>query len=81
MPNRDDAKLLQGLVRQARKNRLVYVIFAERRLVLPEAQAPQPDYDVHGGRPQSVVVYIIFWGRERVQSGFDNRFSGVHNAR
>ena len=49
VPNRGDAKLLQGLVRQARKNRLVYVILAECRLVLPEAQAPQPDHDVHDG--------------------------------
>jgi hypothetical protein len=43
------AKLLQGLVRQARKNRLVYLILAEGRLVLPEAQAPQPDHNVHDG--------------------------------
>jgi hypothetical protein len=43
---RRDAKLLQVLVRQARENRLVYVILAEDRLVLPEAQAPQPDQDV-----------------------------------
>jgi hypothetical protein len=49
VPNRGDAKLLQGLVRQARKNRLVYVILAERRLVLAEAKAPQPDHDVHDG--------------------------------
>jgi hypothetical protein len=45
--NRGDAKLLQGLVRKARKNCLVYVILAEGRLILPETQAPQPDYDVH----------------------------------
>ena len=42
MPKRRDAKLLQVLVRQARKNRLVYLILAECRLVLSEAQAPQP---------------------------------------
>jgi hypothetical protein len=40
--------LLQVLVRQARENRLVYVILAEDRLVLPEAKAPQPGHDVHG---------------------------------
>jgi hypothetical protein len=34
-------------VRQARKNRLVYFILAECRLILPEGQAPQPDHDVH----------------------------------
>ena len=44
-----DAKLLQGLVRQARKNRLVYLIFTECRLILPEAKAPQPDHNVHDG--------------------------------
>ena len=47
MPKRLDAKLLQVLVRQAWENRLVYVILAEDRLVLREAQAPQPDHNVH----------------------------------
>jgi hypothetical protein len=46
---RGDTKLLQVLVRQARENRLVYVILAEDRLILPEAQAPQPDHNVHEG--------------------------------
>ena len=32
MPNCRDPKLLQGLVRQARKNRLVNLVFAERSL-------------------------------------------------
>jgi hypothetical protein len=63
---RGDTKLLQVLVRQARENRLVYVIVAEDRLVLPEAQAPQPDHDVHDGRPQSWVANIIGWGSEGV---------------
>ena len=49
MPNCRDAKLLQRLVRQARKDGLVYLIFAECRLILPEAQAPQPDHNVHAG--------------------------------
>src|SRR6478736_6186529 len=44
-----DTKLLQVLVRQAWENRLVYIIVAENRLVLPEAQAPQPDHNVHDG--------------------------------
>ena len=48
-PSDGDAKLLQVLVRQARENRLVYLILAECRLVLSEAQAPQPDHDVHDG--------------------------------
>jgi hypothetical protein len=33
-----DAKLLQRLVRQARKNRLVYLILAECRLILLRSQ-------------------------------------------
>ncbi len=49
VPKRGDTKLLQVLVRQARKNRFVYVILAEDRLVLPKAQAPQPDHNVHDG--------------------------------
>ena len=49
MTNRTDAKLLQVLRRQARKNRLVYLVFAERSLILSEAKAPQPDHDVHDG--------------------------------
>ena len=48
-PSDGDAKLLQVLVRQARENRLVYVILAEDRLVLSEAKAPQPDHNVHEG--------------------------------
>src|SRR5262245_61844626 len=52
MPNRRNPKVLQGLMRETRKNRLVYVIVAECRLVLPKAQAPQPDNNVHDG-PQA----------------------------
>ena len=39
MPNSCDPKLLQGLVRQARKDRLVYLILAECRLIFPR---PRP---------------------------------------
>ena len=49
MTKRGDTKLLQVLVRQPWENRLVYVILAEDRLILREAQAPQPDHDVHDG--------------------------------
>jgi hypothetical protein len=49
MPNRCDAKLPQGLVRQTRKNRLVYFILAESRLLPLEAKAPQPTCDIHNG--------------------------------
>ena len=58
-PSRADAKLFQGLIRQARKNRFVYVVLAECSLVLFKAQAPQPDHNVHSGAPQSGVAHII----------------------
>jgi hypothetical protein len=47
--------LPQVLMRQTRENCLVYLVLAECRLVFPEAQAPQPDHDVHNLRPQSVL--------------------------
>ncbi|MGA7373876.1 MAG: hypothetical protein WBW37_14930, partial [Methyloceanibacter sp.] len=59
----------RSLVRQARENRLVYVILAECRLVPPEAQAPQPDHNVHDGRPTIMVAHIICWSCECVQGG------------
>jgi len=55
VPKRRDAKLLQILSRQVWQDRLVYLVFAEYRLVLPEAEAPQPDHDVHFERPRSGV--------------------------
>ena len=51
MPQGRNAKLLQVLRRQARQDRLVNVVLAECRLILPEAQAPQPDHDIHFGAP------------------------------
>jgi hypothetical protein len=59
MPECCDAKLLQVLFREARKNRLVYLVLAECRLILPEAKAPQPDHDVHNGAPNSGLRPII----------------------
>ena len=59
MPNCRDAKLLQGLVRQARKDSLVYLMFAECSLIFPEAQAPQPDHDVHDEGPSSWLPSIM----------------------
>jgi hypothetical protein len=44
-----DAQILQVFRRQARKNRLVNLVLAERSLILSEAKAPQPDHDVHDG--------------------------------
>ena len=49
MPKCGDAKLLQVLQPSAGKNRLVYLVVAERSLILSEAKAPQPDHDVHDG--------------------------------
>jgi hypothetical protein len=67
MPHCRNAKLLQGLVRQARKDRLVYLILAECRLVLPEAQAPQLDHNVHEGAPNGLLPIMTpaLCGRNR----------------
>ena len=67
MTNRADAKFLQVLRRQVRENRLVYLVLAECRLILPEAQVPQPDHDVHDGAHNLGVANIIFCGGEGVQ--------------
>ena len=50
MPERRYTKLLEVFRREVRQDRLVYLIFAECRLVLPKAQAPQPDHNVHRAR-------------------------------
>ena len=47
MPNRTDADFLQVLLRQARKDPFVNLVLAECRLILFEAEAPQPTSDVH----------------------------------
>jgi hypothetical protein len=73
MPDCRDAKLLQGLVRQARKDRLVYLILAESRLILPETQAPQPDHDVHKSAPNSGLRPIFVRSRESVQEARNGR--------
>ena len=49
---------LRSSSRQVRQDRLVYVILAEHRLILPEAQAPQPDRNVHEA-PNSGLLHII----------------------
>src|SRR6516162_314359 len=67
MPKCCDAKLLQVLVRQARENRLVYLVVAESRLIPSEAKAPQPDHDVHDGDPNSGLLRIIVPPSEGVQ--------------
>ena len=47
MSERGNAKLFQVLRRQARKNRFVNLVLAERSLILSEAKAPQPNHNVH----------------------------------
>ena len=42
MANRTNADFFQVLLRQARKDPFIYLVVAECRLILPEAQAPQP---------------------------------------
>ncbi len=49
MTNRPNADFLQVLLRQARQDRLVYLVHAEGPLVPFEAKAPQPTPEVHDG--------------------------------
>src|SRR6185436_12459974 len=49
--DRTNADFLQVLLRQAREDPLVYLVLAECRLVSFEAQAPQPNRDIHDGVP------------------------------
>jgi hypothetical protein len=49
VPDDRDAEVFQVLRREVRQDRLVYLILAECRLIFPEAQAPQPDHNVHDG--------------------------------
>ena len=67
VPERRYAKVLQVLRRQVGQDRLVYLVFAEYRLVLPKAQTPQPDHDVHNQRPPSGVAHIMVCPSECVQ--------------
>ena len=41
------------------KDRLVYLILAEDRLIFPEAQAPQPDHNVHFEAPAIGGAHIM----------------------
>ena len=56
MPDNCDAKILQVLRRQAREDKLVDLVLAECRLILCEAEPPQPISDVHGGAMARFVV-------------------------
>jgi hypothetical protein len=61
-----NAKLLEVLVRQARENRLVYVILAEDHLVLGELQAPQRDHNVHDDGAHTQTCRLSSSAAERV---------------
>ena len=47
--NNRDADVFQVLRRKIRQDRFVYLVLAERCLILSKAQAPQPDHNVHDG--------------------------------
>src|SRR5262245_31168804 len=81
VPECCDAKLLQVLVRQAREDRLVYLILAECRLILPEAQAPQPDHDVHDSAPNSGLSSFRLGGVSRRPETAADRWFRCHGAR
>ena len=49
MPQRCDASSFRSSLSQVGQDRLVYLILAEYCLILTEAQAPQPDHNVHDG--------------------------------
>ena len=55
--DRTNANFLQVLLREARKDPLIYLILAECRLILFEAKPPQPTSDVHGGAPVNLALH------------------------
>src|SRR6476661_2246809 len=67
MPDDGDAQILQVLRRQLRQDLFADRIVAESGLVLFEAEAPQPDHDVHNSAPNSGLPYIIMRSGESVQ--------------
>jgi site-specific recombinase XerD len=64
--------------RQARKDRLVYLILAEGRLILPKAKAPQPDHNVHDGAPTLMVCRLVIYRHGlRVSEACDLRWDDI----
>jgi hypothetical protein len=57
--NKENAEVLEVLRRQIGQDRLAYLVLAERRLILPEAQAPEPDHHVHDGAPTRHCGYLV----------------------
>jgi len=64
-----DTEVFQVFRCEVRKNRLVYLVVAESRLIPSEAEAPQPDHDVHDGDQNSGLPHIIVLPEEGVQGG------------
>ena len=55
-PIMETPKVFEVLRRQFGQDLLIYLVLAESRLVLLEAQAPQPDHNVHHGAPKLMVA-------------------------
>jgi hypothetical protein len=69
MTNGTYADFLQVLLGEAREDLLVDLVVAECCLVFFEAQAPQPDHDVHDDAPYSGLGRIMVLHREGVYWG------------
>jgi hypothetical protein len=54
--------ILQILRRQVRQDRLIDLVLAECRLILFEAKAPQPSFDVHNVDPNFGAMRTAFAG-------------------
>jgi hypothetical protein len=59
MTNGTDADFLQVLLGEVREDPLADLVVAECRLVFFEAQAPQPDHDVHDGALNGLPLMIV----------------------
>ena len=60
MTDRTNADFFQVLLRQARQDPFVYLVLAERSLILSEAKVPQPTIDIHESAPPLLATRIIF---------------------
>ena len=75
MPDNADAQILQVFRRQARKNRFVNLVLAERSLISFEAKAPQPTSEVHNGAPR--LGYVL----EPLQKGSLSKGKSYYHSR
>lgn len=71
MADHRDTEVLQVFRCEVRKNRLVYLVVAESRLIPSEAKAPQPDHDVHNEKPNLDLPHIIALLGKGVQDDLD----------